>query len=107
MVCSSLILCSLLVVLACFLSAADYASVLSDFVFAVCGFTEAGFAVLVRIEGHGNGGLVLIGAEVVFLVLLRVLEKHFFVFLSSLFPCSLFFIICRGLLDFVYMISCS
>ena len=63
--------------LSCFLSAADYSPVLPDFVFAVCGFTEAGFAVLVGVEGHRDCGLVLIRAAVVVLAaLLRVLKKH-------------------------------
>ena len=71
--------CSSLVRVAClvFLSAADYSPVLPDFVFAVCGFTEAGFAVLVGVEGHRDCGLVLIRAAVVVLAaLLRVLKKH-------------------------------
>ena len=92
-------LCLPCVVLDLFLSAANDASVLSDFKIAVCGFTEAGFAVLIRVEGHRDCVVVGVGAVIVVLAVLlfRVLKKHFFVFLFlfSLVPCfSLYAVAC-------------
>ena len=65
--------------LAGFLASANYSTVLPDFVVALGGLSEAGFALLVRVELNGNCGLVLIG---LLLACLASLEKHGFV-LSS------------------------
>ena len=56
-----------------FLASADYSTIAPDFVVALGGFFEAGFAFLVRVELDGNSGLVLVG-----LLLARFtgLEKH-------------------------------
>lgn len=57
-----------------FLASADYLPVSSDFVVALSGLTKAGFALVVRVELDGDGGLVLIGGGL--LACLAGLEKH-------------------------------
>ena len=72
-----------------FLAAADYAPVSPNLVIALGGLTEAGLAVLVRVELDGNSGLVLVG---LLLARLAALEKHYlnpFIGLAS-FPLPLF-----------------